>query len=236
VARLLDRDHFTSSSSNPSSASEHARSVVEQVGRLLDPVRRRRLEARRPLGVGLGDGVVALGDDAFGSSEIERLRLDHEYGHARVRARLVFLTRLPENGLAGLDRLTLPDGSADPARSADDRKELGTNGRMPSDDTSRADFDHDHVGVTGEAPDPGAHAAGRGHRALSVELDPPQTRSPRHRLRCRLRSHGLRPGILKCLVDSFLEITIARARTRSPGRTRCTSSPRRTSHRAARAR
>jgi hypothetical protein len=39
-----------------------------------------------------------------GSSGSERLGLDDEGGHARVRTRFVLFTRLPENGLARDER------------------------------------------------------------------------------------------------------------------------------------
>src|SRR5262245_61535780 len=85
----------------------------------------------------------------------------------------MLLARFPEHGLRGADRLTLAVGSADPARSADDREELSPSGRMASHDPSGTDLDHHHVGVTGEASDAGSNAPGRGHLALALELDSP---------------------------------------------------------------
>ena len=118
-----------------------------------------------------------MNETRFGSSEIERLRLDDEDGHSLLGARFVLLARLPEHRLAGVDRLALPVGSADPPRPAHNGEELGADSRVPGDDSFRADLDHDDVRVPGQALHPRAHAPGRRRSTLAVELDPPQMRS-----------------------------------------------------------
>ena len=89
----------------------------------------------------------------------------------------MLLARFPEHRLAGCERFALAVASTDPARPAHDCEELGSDSRVPGDDTSGPDLDHDDVRSSCKASHPGAHASGRGHLALAVELDPPQTRS-----------------------------------------------------------
>ena len=94
-----------------------------------------------------------------------------------LRARLVLLARIPEDGLAGLDRLALTVGAAHPAGAADDDEELRDDSRMSRHDAAGRDLDHHGVGLGGQATDARADASGSGDLTLAGELDSPQTRS-----------------------------------------------------------
>ena len=89
----------------------------------------------------------------------------------------MLLALLPEDGLAGRNRLARAVAAADPPRTADDDEELCDNSRMPPDDTARTDLDHHRVRLGWEPPHTRAHAARSRHRPLAGELDASQTRS-----------------------------------------------------------
>ena len=114
---------------------------------------------------------------AAGRLGVERLGLDHEGRHTLVRARLVLLALIPQDGLTGSDRLALTGGAAHPAGAAHDDEELGTDSRVPRDDTAGRNLDHHGVSFRGQAAHPRADASWCSDLAIAVKLDAPHTRS-----------------------------------------------------------
>jgi hypothetical protein len=89
----------------------------------------------------------------------------------------MLLAGLPQDGFARSDRLALAVAAADPTRASDDREQLRPNGRVPPHDATRSDLDHDDVSLSGQPPHAGTDASWRRHLSLTLEVDPPQTRS-----------------------------------------------------------
>jgi hypothetical protein len=108
---------------------------------------------------------------------MEGLCLDHERRHASLGARLVFFPRLPDDRVSRLERHALTVAAARPSRAFDDDEELRDTGRVPAEDASRADLDHDRVRAGGEPSHSCVDASRRGRFLLAVEVDPLQSRS-----------------------------------------------------------
>jgi hypothetical protein len=89
----------------------------------------------------------------------------------------MLLAGLPQDDFARSDRLTLTVPAADPPGAANDREQLRHYRRMPRDDTSGPDLDHDDVSLSSQPAHSRTDAPRRRDLALALELDPPHTRS-----------------------------------------------------------